>query len=162
MYTLMQTNYQFHIPTETDRGWLTETKTTGLFTPDNAIEYGIWDGISTSVTYPLRFSRIISRVSDNQRIAWALSKIVEGVTCMHAFAIHPDFRGQRLARGIVEESAHWFFSTNCPLNIENITTITDNSLVPSNLSPSHYTVVETSGDITMTSVTKEVDEAARS
>lgn len=162
MYTLMQTNYQFHIPTETDRSWLTETMTTGLFTPDNAIEYGIWDGISTSVTYPLRFSRIISRVSDNQRIAWALSKIVEGVTCMHAFAIHPDFRGQRLARGIVEESAHWFFSTNCPLNIENITTITDNSLVPSNLSPSHYTVVETSGDITMTSVTKEVDEAARS
>lgn len=161
MYTLMQTNYQFHIPTETDRAWLAETMTAGLFTPDNAIDYGIWDGSSESVTYPLRFSRIISRVSDNQRIAWALSKIVESTTCMHAFAVHPDFRGQRLARGIVEESAHWFFSDSCPLDIENITTVTDNNLVPSNLSPSHYTVVETSGNNTVTSVTKEADEAAR-
>ena len=162
MYTLMQTNYQFHIPTESDRDWLTATMTAGLFTPDNAIDYGIWDGASTSVTYPLRFSRIISRVSDNQRIAWALSKIVGSTTCMHAFAIHPDFRGQRLARGIVEESAHWFFSDSCPLTIDTITTVTDNTLVPSNLSPSHYTVVETSGNNTVTSVTKEADEAARS
>jgi len=64
----MQTNYQFHVPTEADRTWLTETMTAGLFTPDNAINYGIWDGSSTSVTYPLRFSRIISRVSDNARL----------------------------------------------------------------------------------------------
>ena len=50
-----------------------------------------------------------------------INKVVDGATCMHAFAIHPDFRGQNLARGIVEESAHWFFSDNCPLNIESIT-----------------------------------------
>lgn len=162
MYTLMQSDYQFHIPTEADRQWLTETMTAGIFTPDNAIEYGIWDGASASVTYPLRFSRIISRVSDNQRIAWALSKIVDGVTCMHAFAIHPDFRGQRLARGIVEESAHWFFSDSCPLDVHTITTVTDDTLVPSNLSPSHYTTIETVGNNTITSVTKEADEAARS
>ena len=49
----MQTNYQFHVPTEADRAWLAETMTAGLFTPDNAINYGIWEGSSTSVTYPL-------------------------------------------------------------------------------------------------------------
>lgn len=161
MYTLMQTNYQFHIPTEADRSWLTETMTAGLFTPGNAINYGIWDGSSTSVTYPLRFSRIISRVSDNARIAWALSKVVDKATCMHAFAIHPSFRGQNLARGIVEESAHWFFSDNCPLDIESITTVTDNTLVPSNLSPSHYRDVGTEGNNTVTFITKEEDKAAK-
>ena len=69
----MKDDYQFHIPTESDREWLTETMPTQLYTPDQAIEQAEWDGVSSDPASPIHFSRIISRNSDNARIGWMFS-----------------------------------------------------------------------------------------
>jgi len=94
MYIHMKDDYQFHIPTEWDRAWLEETMTTKLYTPSQAIEQAEWNGISPDFVSPIHFSRIISRNSDNARIAWMFSTITNKTICTHAVAIHPSFRGQ--------------------------------------------------------------------
>ena len=62
MYIHMKDDYQFHIPTDSDRTWLSETLTTKLYTVDEAIENAEWDGISSDAPSPVKFSRIISKV----------------------------------------------------------------------------------------------------
>ena len=63
MYIHMKDDYQFHIPTESDREWSIETMTTELYTPDQAIKQAEWDGISSDPKSPINFSIITTALS---------------------------------------------------------------------------------------------------
>ena len=152
MYIHMKDDYQFHIPTESDREWLTETMTTQLYTPDQAIEQAEWDGVSSDPASPIHFSRIISRNSDNARIGWMFSTIVNRTICTHAVAIHPSFREQGFLRPITEASYFWSFN-RAPIVMESAVVIIDTNYVPkADLSPAPFTVVHEEGTVTQTTV----------
>ena len=152
MYIHMKDDYQFHIPTEWDRAWLTETMTTELYTPSQAIEQAEWNGISPDFVSPIKFSRIISRNSDNARIAWMLSTIVNKTICTHAVAIHPSFRGQGFLRPVTEASYFWSFN-RAPIVMEGAVVIIDTNYVPkADLSPTPFTVVHEEGTVIQTAV----------
>jgi len=155
MYILMKENYQFHIPTEDDRAWLEETLTNGLFTSDDAIDSNNWDAVTASATQPLKFSRIISRVSDNTRMAWMLSQIVNNTMHTYAVAIHPSFRHKRNLRPITEASYFWSFN-RCPIKIESAVVTLDPEYVPkTDLSPAEFRTVFSSTKTTQTAVLRD-------
>ena len=148
----MKDDYQFHIPTESDREWLTETMTTQLYTPDQAIEQAEWDGVSSDPASPIHFSRIISRNSDNARIGWMFSTIVNRTICTRAVAIHPSFRGQGFLRPITEASYFWSFN-RAPIVMESSVVTIDTNYVPkADLAPAPFTVVHEEGTVTQTTV----------
>ena len=152
MYIHMKDDYQFHIPTESDREWLTETMTTQLYTPDQAIEQAEWDGVSSDPASPIHFSRIISRNSDNARIGWMFSTIVNRTICTRAVAIHPSFRGQGFLRPITEASYFWSFN-RAPIVMESSVVTIDTNYVPkADLAPAPFTVVHEEGTVTQTTV----------
>ena len=152
MYIHMKDDYQFHIPTESDREWLIETMTTELYTPDQAIKQAEWDGISSDPKSPINFSRIISRNSDNTRIGWMFSTIVNRTICTHAVAIHPSFRGQRLLRPVTEASYFWSFN-RAPIVMESSVVIIDSDYVPkADLAPTEFTTVHEKGTVIQTTV----------
>ncbi len=146
----MKDDYQFHIPTEWDRAWLEETMTTELYTPSQAIEQAEWNGISSDFVSPINFSRIISRNSDNARIAWMFSIITNKTICTHAVAIHPSFRGQGFLRPVTEASYFWSFN-RAPIIMESAVVIVDTNYAPkADLSPSPFTLVHEEGTVTQT------------
>ena len=152
MYIHMKDDYQFHIPTESDREWLTETMTTKLHTVDEAIQGAEWDGVSSDPPSPVKFSRIISRVSDNTRIAWMFSTIVNRTICTYAVALHPLFRHKNMLRPVTEASYFWSFN-RAPITMESAVVIIDTNYVPkADLSPAPFIVVQEDGTVTQTTV----------
>lgn len=152
MYIHMKDDYQFHIPTESDREWLTETMTTKLHTVDEAIQGAEWDGVSSDPPSPVKFSRIISRVSDNTRIAWMFSTIVNRTICTYAVAIHPSFRHKNMLRPVTEASYFWSFN-RAPITMESAVVIIDQNYVPkTDLSPAEFKTVYSDRISTQTAV----------
>ena len=152
MYIHMKGDYQFHIPTDSDRVWLAETLTTKLYTVDEAIEKAEWNGISSDPPSPVNFSRIISKVSDNTKIAWMFSTIVHRTIWTYAVAIHPSFRGKKFLRPVTEASYFWSFN-KAPIIMESSVVIIDTKYVPKvNLAPSQFKVVHKEGTVTHTTV----------
>jgi GNAT superfamily N-acetyltransferase len=110
--------WQYHFCHEGDREWLTEAMTEGIFTVDQAIEYGAFrpqkfkefrskemrngEEVILDVDMPeWYFSRIYSKQEDGIPICWLLTKIHNNTSGICAIATHPDHRGNGITRDLI-------------------------------------------------------------
>ena len=100
MYTQISDLWKYKFVDETDRSWLEEViSETDDYTVDQAIQFSQDERVPVPDGPPWP-SFYVSRIyfKGDPKLLWALTKIESNVAVPLSYVMHPDYRGQGLAR----------------------------------------------------------------